>query len=158
MNSEIFNGSGICVIKAMNPVIRAYIDHGLDVFKTKNLRLKDKTFIFFFGSGYLISFLLVALFITGFIAFITHMPEPLNISEFMYYTTRNILVTSGLIFASSVALVKKDNLKKVWHMIAASFSYGLVVMYYVNKGMFKALFNKPMQWHLLKKEGNKVKI
>ncbi|HLC37409.1 MAG TPA: glycosyltransferase [Candidatus Nanoarchaeia archaeon] len=139
-------------------VIRAYIDHGLDVFKTKDLRLKDKTFIFFFGSGYLISFLLVALFITGFIAFITHMPEPLNISEFMYYTTRNILVTSGLIFASSVALVKKDNLKKVWHMIAASFSYGLVVMYYVNKGMFKALFNKPMQWHLLKKEGNKVKI
>ncbi len=138
-------------------VIRAYIDHGMDIFRTKSLRVKDKTFILFFGSGYLISFLLVALFITGFTAFITHWPEPLNFSEFIYYTTRNIVVTSGLIFASSVALVKRNNLKKIWYMVAASFSYGLVVLYYVNKGIFKALLNKPMKWHLLNKEGNKVK-
>src|SRR3989338_3159106 len=139
-------------------VIRAYIDHGLGIFQAESLRLKDKTFIFFFGSGYWISFLLVALFITGFISFITHRPEPLNISEFMYYTTRNIIVTSGLIFASAAALVKKNNFKKAGYMVIASFSYGLVVLYYVNKGIFKAIFNKPMQWHMLSKEGNKVKV
>ena len=139
-------------------VIRAYIDHGLGIFQAESLRLKDKTFIFFFGSGYWISFLLVALFITGFISFITHRPEPLNISEFMYYTTRNIIVTSGLIFASAAALVKKNNFKKAGYMVIASFSYGLVVLYYVNKGIFKAIFNKPMQWHMLRKEGNKVKV
>lgn len=139
-------------------VIKSYMDHGLDIIKTKNLRLKDKTFIFFFGSGYWISFLLVALFITGFLAFITHTAGPLNLSELTYYTTRNILITSGLIFSSSVALIKRDNLKKILKMVAASFSYGLVVLYYINKGIFKAIFNKPMHWHLLNKEGNKVKV
>ena len=76
----------------------------------------------------------------------------------MYYTTRNIIVTSGLIFASAAALVKKNNFKKAGYMVIASFSYGLVVLYYVNKGIFKAIFNKPMQWHMLRKEGNKVKV
>jgi len=139
-------------------VIRAYTDHGVSIFKAKNLRLKDKTFVFFFGSGYLISFLLVALLLVGAISFFTHPPEPFNVSEFLFHTTRNILLTSGLLFASGVALVRRNNLKSILKMIAASFSYGLVVLYHINKGIFKALFNKPMQWHLLNKEGNKVKV
>ncbi|QQG38445.1 MAG: glycosyltransferase [Candidatus Woesearchaeota archaeon] len=137
-------------------VTRSYINHSLDLARAKSLGILDKSWLLFFGSGYLISFLLVALFITGMLSFLTHYPEPLNFAKFFYYLSRNILMTSGLLFASSVALYKRNNTKRIIQMVISSLSYGLVVLYYVNKGLFKAILNKPMTWYLINKEGNKL--
>jgi len=68
----------------------------------------------------------------------------------------NILLTSGIIVASLVALSLSKNLRKALQMALASFSVGLMVTYYVNVGIIKVLFNQPMQWFMLSKEGNKI--
>jgi len=61
-----------------------------------------------------------------------------------------------LIVTSVMALKKANKTKLALPMIASSFSYGLVVTYYVNVGIFKALAKIPMEWYMLKKQGNKV--
>ena len=40
-------------------------------------------------------------------------------------------------------------------MLASSLTYGLVVTYYVNIGILKALVGRPMAWFLLSKQGNR---
>ncbi|MCK5140376.1 MAG: hypothetical protein KAQ85_11080 [Thermodesulfovibrionia bacterium] len=55
-------------------------------------------------------------------------------------------------------MIKTKNLRKLIVMVIASFSLGLVVTYYVNMGIFKVLFKRPMKWYMLSKEGNKAAI
>jgi len=109
-----------------------------------------------FCSGYLISVLLAGLFITGTLSFITHAPAPIEWGRFFYELIRNIILTSGLILASIIALKKANKTQLTLPMIASSFSYGLVVTYYVNVGIFKALAKTPMEWYMLNKQGNKL--
>lgn len=123
-------------------------------FKNKSISLKEKMHISFFCSGYLMSFLLLMLFATGTISFVTHPPGPLDLPRFFTELGINVLLTSGIIVASMVAMAKTKNIKKFTSLVAASFSFGLIVTYFVNMGIFKVLFNKPMQWYMLSKRGN----
>jgi hypothetical protein len=66
----------------------------------------------------------------------------------------NILLTSGLIVASLVALYKEDKIKFIFKTLISSFSIGLITTYYVNKGIIKSLLGKPMKWYLLNKNTN----
>ena len=138
-------------------VIYSWIKHFKSIAKSKHLNFADKLCMQgIFLSGYLISVLLAGLFITGTLSFITHAPAPIEWGKFFYELIRNILLTSGLIFASVIALSKANHKKLALPMIASSFSYGLVVTYYVNIGIFKALTKTPMKWYMLNKQGNKL--
>lgn len=138
-------------------VIYSWKNHFKPITKSKYLNLADKFYMqSIFLSGYLISVLLAGLFITGTLSFITHAPEPIKWGEFAYKLLRNVLLTSGLLFASIVALKKSNKTKLTLPMIASSFSYGLVVTYYVNVGIFKAIAKTPMEWYMLSKQGNKI--
>ncbi len=136
--------------------ISAFKDHGRDILKSKNLSLQDKMYINFTWTGYLLSVLLFLMFLTGFLSFITHSPEAFDLSKFFYEMGRNALMSSGILFASVVAQIKNKNIKSVPSMLASSFSYGLVVTYHVNLGLYKVLAKKPMSWFLLEKQGNKT--
>src|SRR3989338_7115660 len=122
----------------------------------KNLSFKDKSYISVFCSGYLLSFLLLLLFATGTLSFLTDRPAPIDVIRFLSEMGANILLPSGIIVASLVALSLSKNLRKALQMALASFSVGLMVTYYVNVGIIKVLFNQPMQWFMLSKEGNKI--
>lgn len=135
-------------------VISSFKEHGKDILKSKNLNLKDKLCINFTWTGYLISVLLLFMFLTGFLSFITHRPETFDISKFTYELGRNIILSSGILFASIVAQAKNKNLKSIPSMIASSFSYGLIVTYHVNIGIYKVLTKKTMPWFMLNKQGN----
>ena len=138
-------------------VIYSWKKHFFDIWKSKHLNFIDKFYMGgIFCSGYLISVLLAGLFITGTLSFITHKPAPIEWGRFFYELIRNIVLTSGLILASVVALKKANNHKLAFPMIASSFSYGIIVTYYVNIGIFKALFKTPMEWYMLNKQGNKL--
>lgn len=138
-------------------VIYSWIKHFSSIAKSKYLSFADKLYIQgVFLSGYLISVLLAGLFITGILSFITHAPAPIEWGRFFYELSRNIMLTSGLIFASVIALSKANHKKLTLPMIASSFSYGLVVTYYVNVGIFKALTKTPMKWYMLSKQGNRL--
>jgi len=136
--------------------ISAFRDHGKDILKSKHLNPQDKLYLNFTWTGYLLSVLLFLMFLTGFLSFVTHRPEALDISRFVYEMGRNALLSSGILFASVVAQVKNKNIKSLPSMLASSFSYGLVVTYHVNLGLYKVLTKKPMEWFLLEKQGNKA--
>ena len=140
-------------------VIRSYLDHSLEIIVSKKISTKEKiTTLFFPCSGYMLTFLLMSLFLTGTISFITHPSEPLNFAKFFYYIGRNILLTSGFIMASFVALYKLNSLSRIKSMILSLFSYGLISSYFVNIGIFKAVFKKPMKWYMLNKVGNNAAV
>ncbi len=138
-------------------VIYSWKKHFFDLFRSKNLNMIDRLYMAgIFCSGYLLSVLLAGLFITGTLSFVTHAPAPIEWGRFFYELVRNVILTSGLIVASVVALSKANKSRLTWKMIASSFSYGLVVTYYVNVGIFKALAKRPMEWYMLNKQGNKL--
>ena len=90
----------------------------------------------------------------GTLSFVTHDPAPIEWGKFLFDMARNIILTSGLIIASVVALRKAKHPELSWKMVASSFSFGLVVTYHVNVGIFKAIAGRPMEWFMLKKQGN----
>lgn len=137
-------------------VIYSFREHFKTLYTNKNLKVVDKVYISFFCSGYMLSFLLIMLFSTGTLSFITDTPGAIDLVRFFSEMGRNVLFTSGIIFASIFAMIKSKNIKKVLAMVASSFSYGVIVTYYVNMGIFKVLFNRPMHWYMLSKNGNKL--
>ena len=138
-------------------VIYSWKKHFNDISNSKHLKLTDKLYMQgIFLSGYLLSVLLAAIFITGTLSFITHAPAPVEWGRLFYELARNVILTSGLLLASTVALAKSNKIKLTLPMLASSFTFGLVVTYYVNVGIFKALAKAPMKWYMLNKQGNKL--
>jgi len=130
--------------------------HIKDIFKTKKIGFDEKFFILFFCSGYMFSFLLALLFVTGTMSFLTNAPGPIDLTKFFKETIINVVLTSGIVISSLVALLKSKNAKQWLKMIVASFSIGLIVTYYVNKGLFKLAMKKKVPWFMLEKKGNKM--
>jgi len=121
------------------------------------LPARSKFSIFTFCSGYFLAVLLLALFFFGTLSFITHEPGPMNLPLFFGEMGRNILLTSGLLVASLYAVSKDKDIKRMDKVILSSFSYGFIVTYYVNTGIYKVFSGQPMEWHMLKKKGNEAK-
>lgn len=138
-------------------VTKSIITHAPKFTKNKNLPAKTKFLIYFQGIGYFFSFLILALFVTGTISFLSHAPAPINIPEFMTDMAKNILLSSGILIATIVGLYKSGLEKKTFKALAASFTIGLVVVMYVNIGVYKAITKKPMKWFMLSKVGNQKK-
>lgn len=136
--------------------VRAYIEHGKEILSSKKINLKQKSTISLVGSGYLITLLIEMLIITGVISFFTNPSTNMNVTEFFYQFTRNVILTCGLLFAGISGLIMTNKSKYTWSAIASSFTYGFGAIYYVNKGIFKAIFNRPMPWYMLNKIGNKT--
>jgi cellulose synthase/poly-beta-1,6-N-acetylglucosamine synthase-like glycosyltransferase len=132
-------------------VISAYKQHAADIIFTNKIKLKQKFYAFLGGLGYLVPVLMMVLFLTGMLSFITDRPAPIDLIKFFGETGRNILLTSGLIFATIITLYIEKRLRYALKLIISSFSYGIMTSYYVNIGIIKAILNKPMPWYLLKK-------
>lgn len=137
-------------------VISSFKEHGYSILTNKKKVAEEKVYIYLTISGYMLSFLIMSLFLTGFISFITHRPEPINLSLFFSELGRNVLFTSGLVVTAIVAQGMNKNAKSMMRVIGSFFSYGFVVVYYVNKGILSALFNKKMEWFMLSKNANKI--
>lgn len=134
-------------------VIQATKQHLWDILRAPvHWGLKTNTLLIV--SGYVFTLLIVMLTITGFLAFFTHPPGPINISLFVVDTSFNILLTVGLLGTYLVAMVRAHRIRHISHLIVSSFTIGFVVVYYVNKGIFKSICNHPMQWFILRKQGN----
>lgn len=135
-------------------VTKSLVTHFPAYSTNRRLKVKDKVLIPFQGIGYLFSFLVVMLFTTGFISFMSHPPAPIDIARFSFELARNVLLSSGVVFASWVGLWKTNGVKHTLKALRTSFTVGLVVVFYVNLGVFKALLGREMHWFMLKKQGN----
>ncbi len=137
-------------------VISAFKLHFSKLVASPRLSFRGKFFTFVFASGYLFAILLILLTVFGTLAVISDKPAPINWSLFLSETLINVLWTSGILLSSIIALIVSKKLKDIPKMIASSLSVGLLVTYYVNVGIAKAIFNRDMQWFMLNKNGNKV--
>ncbi|MBI3051558.1 glycosyltransferase [Candidatus Woesearchaeota archaeon] len=139
-------------------VVSSYIKHAGGIFRSRKIGFADKFMTTMLCSGYLLTILLASLFLTGFLSVITHPPAPVDFVRFFEETGRNTLLTSGLVIASVVAcLISSVDLRRlsfIFKMLISSFSYGLIVAYHVNLGVFKALLGRPMKWYMLTKSGS----
>ena len=143
-------------------VVSSYIKHAKDIYASKKITFQDKLYTGLICSGYLLTVLLALLFITGLLSVLTHPPAPIDFGKFFFETARNTLITSGLILASvavcslsainySGRKLHSSKIKHLLKMVASSFSFGLIVAYHVNIGIWKAIFRQPMRWYMLKK-------
>jgi len=131
-------------------VISSYKAHSKDII-TSNISGEKKLFSMIGSFGYLFPIILLMICLTGFFSFVTHDISTMDFGKFAFETSRNVLLTSGLLAVSSFALHKAKKAKLIPKMLLSSFSVGLITTYYVNIGIAKAIFNKPMEWYLLKK-------
>ncbi len=139
-------------------VVHSYIINFKCFYLSNKISLWRKMVSSLPGIGYLIAPLITFLFFFGILSFVTHTPEAFDIAKFAKETGFNILITSGLIVASIIALLRAKRTKTILKMIVASFSVGIVAIYYVDKGIAKCLLNKQMGWFLLKKETDYKKL
>ena len=128
--------------------------HIFDILRSDKTLRRDKLSVFIFASGYMFSFLLLGLTVTGFLSIISNRPAAIDWPRFFSETGVNILITSGFLVSCMVALSKNRKIRRIPQVIASSFSVGIAVTYYVNVGIFKALFARQMQWFMVDKNGN----
>ena len=137
-------------------VITAIKEHFSGIVFSERLSFKNKINIFLLLYGYVITFFFFMLGVTGLLSIITHRPEIINWGKFISETTLNIVLTSGFLLATTITLVLGKKIKEIPRMFLASFTVGLIIITIVTLGIFKAIFNRPMQWFMLTKQGNKV--
>ena len=137
-------------------VIFSFKKHFRGIYTNKKTTFEDKIGMSIVCSGYLLTFLLFALLATGTLSIVTHAPAPIEWGKLLSETARNIALTSGLLIATIVALRRSRNTRSLGKMIASSFSYGIVMVYHVNKGIFKAVIGREMEWFMLTKKGNEA--
>lgn len=137
-------------------VITAFKMHWRKLFFTARPRARDKMSAMLFGSGYFFSVLLLLITVFGVLSLLSDRPAPIDWVLFLSETGRNLLLTSGFLLASVLALIVGGELKAIPKMVVSSLTVGLIVTYYVNVGIVKALLGRNMRWFMLTKNGNKI--
>lgn len=151
-----FNGFKRQQMRWAYGTIRAFMDHKKQIFFNKNFNNKQRFMLSFVLLGYLVSPILALLLVSGTIAFITNVPGPIDPLEFTRSVGRNLLLTSGFIAASLVALKKNGRLRMFPKLLISSFTAGVLVSFSVAVAIFKSVLRRPMDWYMIQKNGNKV--
>lgn len=137
-------------------VITALRTHLIPILKNKKIPFSWKINPPLLLSGYLVTFYFFLLFVFAGIALLTHEPEPIQWGIFFSKTLVNVLLTSGFLLTSAIILQRLKRIRDIPKAVVASFSVGLLVVYNVSKGVLKAIFNRPMHWFMLSKNGNRT--
>jgi cellulose synthase/poly-beta-1,6-N-acetylglucosamine synthase-like glycosyltransferase len=141
-------------------VVTSWITHGKDLFTnlismdTDRRPVAGMTMATILLLGYILSTVLFGLVIFGTLSFITHPAGPLDLPRFLSETVTNILLTSGLIVITGIGMYRAGRLRLYPKSLASMFTLGIITTYYVNKGIYRAMTNKDMEWFLLSKSGN----
>lgn len=139
-------------------VITAIKEHFWTIVSNKKISFNNKLNIFLLLYGYIVTFFFFILGVTGLLSIITHRPDIINWGKLISETTLNIVLTSGFLMATTITLILGKKVKEIPRMFLASFTVGLIIINIVTLGIFKAIFNRPMKWFMLTKQGNKVDV
>jgi cellulose synthase/poly-beta-1,6-N-acetylglucosamine synthase-like glycosyltransferase len=132
----------------------AYLKHSKGLLKSKHFGIRQKIFMSFIMFGYVTSPLLALLFLSGILAFVTNAPAPVDFAKFFISFGTNMVLISGFMFAAIVSLHKEGKLKLAPSLAISSLTVGIFTSFYIAKAFFKAVLKKPMEWHIIQKEGN----
>ena len=145
-------------------VMRAFMAHGKKLFLSRTIQKRTKFAAFMFGSGYVMVTLLLLTFILGTLNLVYSMlgldpaaaqSSSYTVSNFLYDTIVNLLLTCGMVVSAIAAgFITGFGYRSVGRLIIASFSIGVICMFFVGRGMVTAWCGLPMKWFMLRKAGN----
>ncbi len=143
-------------------VMRAFMNHGRKLLLSRLTRTRTKLAAVCFGGGYIMvaCFILTTVFGALNIASawgIEPVGGPDTFADMVINTAGNFLLTCGMLISSLCAsFIAGVSLRNVGKLALASLSIGLVLIFFVGKGLFKAALGLPMQWFMVRKNGNAV--
>ena len=139
-------------------VMRAIIIRGRRLLASSLARKRTKAAVACFCGGYIMVMLLLAMSALGFLYVVTAWPwTGVSLAREAWDLARNILLTGGMLVAALCSgLATGFGARSVGRLAAASFSIGLCLLYFVCKGLLKAMLGMPMHWFMLKKNGNET--
>lgn len=143
-------------------VMRAFMNHGRKLLLSRLTRFRTKLAAVCFGGGYIMvaCFILTTLF--GMLSIVSAWGikpagEPYIFADLMINTAGNFLFTCGMLISSLCAsFIAGVSLRNVGKLVLASLSIGLVLIFFVGKGLLKAVLGLPMQWFMVRKNGNSL--
>ncbi len=145
-------------------VMRAFMAHGKKLFLSRTIQKRTKFAAFLFGSGYVLITLLLLTFILGMLNMVygmlglnpaTAQSSTYTISNFLYDTIVNLLLTCGMVVSAIAAgFVTGFGYRSVGRLILASLTVGIICMFFVGRGLVTAWLGLPMKWFMLRKAGN----
>lgn len=134
-------------------VMRALMAHGPRLLFSGPVRKRTKTAVACFCGGYLMVALMLGTAVLG----------ALNVAvglaggalEDGVGALVNFALTCGMLVSSVCAgFVSGLGARSAQKVVAASLSIGVVLLFFVGEGLVKALLGLPMNWFMLKKNGN----
>jgi cellulose synthase/poly-beta-1,6-N-acetylglucosamine synthase-like glycosyltransferase len=145
-------------------VVRAFMAHGAKLFLSRTIKKRTKFAAICFGSGYVMITLLLLTAILGVLNMISGMlgldpavaqSSSYTVGNFVYDSVVNILLTCGMVVSAIAAgFIDGFGLRSLGKLIVASFTIGVICMFFVGRGMITAWLGLPMKWFMLRKAGN----
>ncbi len=140
-------------------VMRALMNHGGRLLVSGLARKRTKAAVVCFCGGYLMVTLMLLTSIFGLLSVATAWAAgPVTVtglvggwgSSFM-----NFLLTCGMLVSSVCAgFMSGFGARSAQKLVIASLSMGFILLFFVGKGLAKAVLGLPMHWFMLKKNGN----
>ena len=145
-------------------VMRAFMAHGKALFLSRTIQKRTKFAAFCFGSGYVMIMLLLLTGILGTLNLVSGLlgidpaaaqSSTYTVGNFIYDTAVNILLTCGMLVSSIAAgFINGFGFRGIGRLIVASFTIGVICMFFVGRGLVTAWLGLPMKWFMLRKAGN----
>ncbi len=145
-------------------VMRAFMAHGKKLFLSRTIQKRTKFAAFCFGSGYLMITLLLLTGILGTLSLISNVlgfdpssaqSSSYTLGHFVYDSSINLLLTCGMLISSIAAgFINGFGFRSIGKLIVASFTVGIICMFFVARGLITAWLGLPMKWFMMRKAGN----
>ena len=145
-------------------VMRAFMAHGKKLFLSRTIQKRTKFAAFCFGSGYVMITMLLLTGILGTLNLISGLfgldpaasqSSSYTVGHLVYDTTVNLLLTCGMLISSIAAgFINGFGFRSLGKLVVASFTVGIICMFFVARGLLTASLGLPMKWFMMKKAGN----
>lgn len=143
-------------------VIRAFLTHGHSLLASRLARTRTKLAALCFSSGYIMVTCFILTLFLGLLSTVCIWATDGNnglysLAEQFKHGATNFLLTCGMLVSSLCAsFTVGASFRSAAKLALASLSIGLVLVFFIGKGIFKAAFGLPMHWFMVRKNGNAV--
>ena len=140
-------------------VMRALMAHGGRLLRSRPARAGTKAAVICFCGGYLMVALMLATSVLGLLNLaIGWAGGAAVVADGLAGVGNpwlNLVLTCGMLVSSVCAgFVTGFGARSAQKLVIASLSIGIILLFFVGKGLAKALLGLPMNWFMLKKNGN----
>ena len=149
-------------------VMRAFMAHGRKLFLSRTIQKRTKFAAFCFGSGYVMITLLLLTGIFGMLNLVSSLfgldpasaqSSSYTVGHFVYDSSVNLLLTCGMLISSIAAgFINGFGFRSLGKLVVASFTIGVICMFFVARGLITAWLGLPMKWFMMRKAGNEQTI